>query len=137
MVLLEIKTTNSWGHNQSGKSNRSAICLILLTLSQPGFFWAPKTKGAHCSLPPPPQKKAVTLVRIHSNKVFLKACPKMSLLTQRWFVPTPPPPPLVRIEVKSLIQKTIEYRKEVEREVARGDKSTTENLQIGESKIVW
>ena len=54
-----------------------------LTLSKPGFFGAPKTKGgAHCA---PPSKNPVTLLRIHSSKLFLKACPKMNLLTQLWF----------------------------------------------------
>ena len=33
----------------------------------------------------PPSKNPVTLLRIHSSKLFLKACPKMNLLTQLWF----------------------------------------------------
>ena len=54
-----------------------------LTLSKPGFFWAPKTKGGGGTLCPP-SKNPVTLLRIHSSKLFLKACPKMNLLTQFW-----------------------------------------------------
>ena len=57
-----------------------------LTLSKPGFFWAPKTKGGGGGhIVPPPCKNPVTLLRIHSSKLFLKACPKMNLLTQLWF----------------------------------------------------
>ena len=33
----------------------------------------------------PPSKNPVTLLRIHSSKLFLKACPKMNLLTKLWF----------------------------------------------------
>ena len=56
-----------------------------LTLSKPGFFWAPKTKGGGGGTLCPPSKNPVTLLRIHSSKLFLKACPKMNLLTQLWF----------------------------------------------------
>ena len=30
-------------------------------------------------------KNPVTLLRIHSSEFFLKACPKLSVLTQLWF----------------------------------------------------
>ena len=76
-------------HWKNTNTNLSTICNTLpppppaLTLSKPGFFWAPKTKGgAHCA---PPSKNPVTLLRIHSSKLLLKACPKMNLLTQLWF----------------------------------------------------
>ena len=55
----------------------------LLTLSEPGFFVLQNPGGgggggAHCA----PSKNRVTLLKIHSSKVFLKACPKINLLTQ-------------------------------------------------------
>ena len=59
------------------------LVLLFLTLSKPGFFWAPKTKGGGHIVPP--SKNPVTLLRIHSSKRFLKACSKMNLLTQLWF----------------------------------------------------
>ena len=51
-----------------------------LTLSQPGFFWSPTTK------PPPPthSKNHSILLRIYSSKDFLKACPRINLLTPLW-----------------------------------------------------
>ena len=55
-----------------------------LTLSKSGSLGAPKTKGGGGTLCPP-SKNPVTLLRIHSSKLFLKACPKMNLLTQLWF----------------------------------------------------
>ena len=41
--------------------------------------------GLKCPPPPPPSKNSVPLLRIYSSKVFLKACPKRSLLKQTWF----------------------------------------------------
>ena len=51
----------------------------LLTLSQPGFFVLQKARGWGDIVPP--SKNPVSLLIIHSSKVFQKACPKMSLLT--------------------------------------------------------
>ena len=63
-----------------------------LTLSQPGYFVLQNQRGAQCD--PPPSKNPVTLLelRIHSSKVFLKACPNVILLPQLrcqwkpWFI---------------------------------------------------
>ena len=50
------------------------------------LFYAPKTKrGGGGGTIVAPGKNPVTLLRIHSSKVFLKACPKMNLVTQLWF----------------------------------------------------
>ena len=46
---------------------------------------APITRGGGGAQCAPPLQNHVPLLRIHSKKVFLKACQKMSLLTPRWF----------------------------------------------------
>ena len=58
------------------------ITFLQVNLPQPGLFCAPKTKPPSKN-PVPPSKNPFTLLRVHSSKVFLKACPKISLLTQR------------------------------------------------------
>ena len=55
---------------------------LSFTLSKPGFFELQKPRGEHIV---PPCKNPVTLLRIHASKFFLKACPKMNLLTRLWF----------------------------------------------------
>ena len=47
------------------------------------FFVLKKPRGGGHIVPP--LQNPATLLRIHSSKVFLKACPKMNLVTQLWF----------------------------------------------------
>ena len=83
---LDVSTTRSCIDTKKVKNCSETLGVFsLLTLAQPGFFGAPKTKGGGGHIVPPPSKNHVTLLRIHSSKVFMKACPKMNLLTQLWF----------------------------------------------------
>ena len=76
----------SWG-KQPKKFSKPMIdpeCLIINPIPTRLFLCSKNQGGGggHIVLPPPPSKNPVTLFRIHSNKVFLKACPKMNLVTQ-------------------------------------------------------
>ena len=61
------------------------ITEIKLTQSRAGFFGAPAGRGGGGGTKCPPSKNPVPLLRIYSSKVFLKACPKLSLVKQTWF----------------------------------------------------
>ena len=58
------------------------IWLLDGTLSQPSFFVLQKPRGGvNCA----PGKNPVSLLRFYSRNFFLKACPKLSPLTQLYF----------------------------------------------------
>ena len=75
-------------HEILNRTMKMWVCLCVNPIPT-RLFLCSKTKvgggGAHCAPPPSPSKNVVTLLRIHSSEVFLKACPRMSLLTQLWF----------------------------------------------------
>ena len=57
-----------------------------LTLSRAGFFGDHSGRGGGGGgHKVPPSKNPVPLLRIYSSKIFLKACPKLSLVKKTWF----------------------------------------------------
>ena len=67
-----------------GVNGKTVTCLPLPYPGQ-AFLELRRAGGGGHKVPPPPSKNPVPLLRIYSSKIFLKACPKLSLVKQTWF----------------------------------------------------
>ena len=64
----------------------SLLCVVNKVVPRAGFFGATAGRGGGGGgAQSAPSKNPVPLLRIYSSDIFLKACPKLSLVKQTWF----------------------------------------------------